>query len=245
MMALTVPAYNRRGIGEYQWPLIRRCTIWIFSSLGRPDRIRQVVDSYNWTGQPVHLVLYEGDKRLPEYAKQKWPDMWKLDIVPMLGNGPTYNEMLRRYPNELCYGFLADDAVLEVPNMLSQLELEADSWNIAYANDKHWGDKLPTMPCLGGELVRAVGYLAPEYLMHWAIDTAWGELGKRLGNLRYRGDLTYSHYNPVWGSAPDDETYREARRNATDWQQLLRSWMVNDMPLAIERVKAAQLRACA
>lgn len=219
--------------------------MWLLTSLSRPERIRQLVDSYDWSTQPVALVLYDGDPRLNEYLAKKWPASWDIHMVSMRGNGPTYNEMLRRYPDEWCYGFLADDAVLNVPGMLSDLEIAADDWNIAYANDGHWGGKLPTMPCLGGDLVRAVGYLAPEYLNHWAIDTAWGEIGKRLGNLRYFDQLTYAHNNPVWGTAPDDATYQSARRASADWQDILRSWMVNDMLSAVGRVKAARIKAAA
>ena len=218
--------------------------LWILTSMGRPDRIRGVVDSYDWGAEKVILALYEKDKRLPEYLAQTWPQSWKIETVPMLGNGPTYNEILQRYPHERCYGFLADDAILNVQGMLRLLEHAAGDWNIAYANDQHWGEKLPTMPCLGGDLVRAVGYLAPQYLMHWAIDTAWGELGKKLGNLVYREDLTYTHLNPVWGTAPDDQTYLAGRARSFGWQDILRAWMLGgEMMRAIERVKQAQRRA--
>lgn len=212
--------------------------MWILTSLGRPDRIRAVVNSYDWTNQSrVLLTLWQGDKRLDEYMSQKWPGGWQIKTVTMRGNGPTYNEIFERYPHEHCYGFLADDAVLEPQGMLRQLEEAAGDWNIAYANDGHWGDRLPTMPCIGGELARAVGYLAPPCLTHWAIDTAWGEIGRRLNCLRYLPQCVYTHLNPVWGTAPDDATYRAARQSSFGWEQLLRGWMVNEMPLAIERVK--------
>lgn len=212
--------------------------MWILTSLGRPERIRKVVDSYAWGREQVMLALYEKDKRLPEYLSQQWPVGWHVEIVPMLNNGPTYNEIFRRYPDETAYGFLADDALLTTPGMLQALEIGAANWNIAYANDGHWGDQLPTMPCLGGELVRAVGYLAPPHFMHWAIDTAWGELGKRLGNLRYFEHLRYTHENPVWGSAPDDATYLRARAASFGWQDILRAFMVGgEMQEAIDRVK--------
>lgn len=214
--------------------------MWILSSLGRPDRIREVIDGYEWGDERVILALAEKDEKLRDYLGCRYPFSWTTEIVPMLGNGPTYNEILRRYPDEACYGFLADDAILVTPMMLRGLEDEAGAWNIAYANDGHWGAQLPTMPCLGGELVRAVGYLAPPTLIHWAIDTAWGELGKRLECLRYREDLRYEHRNPVWGSAKDDSTYQSARANSVDWQRLLRAWMINDMPRAIERVKLSK-----
>src|SRR5438128_757700 len=112
--------------------------MYFLTSLGRPDRIRAVVDSYQWGAEQVMLTLYEKDKRLPEYLAQQWPEGWNVETVPMRGNGPTYNEMLKRYPNEKCYGFLADDAVLDVQGMLSMLEDAAGDWNVAYANDKHY-----------------------------------------------------------------------------------------------------------
>jgi hypothetical protein len=216
--------------------------VWILTSLGRPDRIRKVVESYDWSAQSrVILALWQGDKRLPEYLAQKWPGGWQIKIVPMRGNGPTYNDIFSMYPDEPCYGFLADDAILDEQGMLRILEQSAGDWNLSYANDKHWGAKLPTMPCIGGELARAVGYLAPTALLHWAIDNAWGTLGERLGCLRYHPELTYTHLNPVWGTAPDDPTYQWARALSPEWERVYRSWMVNEMPLAIERVRAARM----
>jgi hypothetical protein len=164
----------------------------------------------------------------------------------MRGNGPTYNEILKRHPREHCYGFLADDAVLDVQGMLRMLEEGAGRWNVAYANDKHHGAAVPTMPCMGGELVRAVGYLSPEYLVHLAIDNAWYEIGKRVDGLRYFESLTYTHLNPVWGTAPDDRTYSKAREISFGYQELFRAWQHGgEMMRAVERVKAAQLRKAA
>src|SRR4029077_1881803 len=112
---------------------------------GRPDRIRKVVDSYDWGDQSrVILALWQGDKRLQEYLSQKWPGGWQIKIVAPRGNGPTYNAIFEMYPNEECYGFLADDAILDEQGMLRMLEEAAGDWNVAYANDKHWGAKLPT-----------------------------------------------------------------------------------------------------
>jgi len=220
--------------------------MWILTSLGRPDRIRRVVESYDWEGERVILALYDGDARLPEYLSQQWPEDWTIETVSMLGNGPTYNEILRRYPNERSYGFLADDAVLDEQGMLRVLREAASDWCVAYPNDKHWGPTLPTMPCMGGKLVRAVGYLAPDCLMHMAIDNAWGEIGRRLGVLRYFNHLTYTHLNPIWGTAEDDRTYRLARSNSVDYERLYRGWLIGgELDRAIDRVKAAMLEKAA
>jgi len=139
--------------------------MWILTSLSRPERIRALVDSYAWGDESqVYLTLYEKDPLIDRYLDQKWPASWMIELVSMLGNGPTYNEMLRRYPHEQTYGFLADDAVLETPGMLWRLERAAGDWAVAYPNDGVWKDGgLATMPCIGGELVRAAGDWAVAY----------------------------------------------------------------------------------
>ena len=129
--------------------------------------------------------------------------------------------------------------------MLHDLELAAGDWNVSYPNDKHHGAAIPTMPCIGGELVRALGYLSPRCIIHMAIDCAWYEIGKRLGALRYFDHLTYTHNNPVWGTAPDDRTYRLAKQNSVEYERLFRGWMMNQLDGDIMRVKAAMLRRAA
>lgn len=220
--------------------------MWTLTSMGRPKRIREMVDSYAWGAEsPVLLTLWEGDPTLRQYLDQAWPANWRTEIVPMRGNGPTYNEILMRYPDEPCYGFLADDVLLDVPGMLGALEKGAGAWNVAYANDQHHRDLIPTMPCLGGDLVRAVGYLSVPNLVHWGVDTAWGEIGRRLGALRYFEQLTYTHNNVIFGTAPDDRTYQQARINSFGWESLIRAWLINDLPRTIARVQAQMLEKAA
>lgn len=192
------------------------------------------------------LALYAKDARLDDYAASEWPAGWVTQVVDMPGNGPTYNEILRRYPDEPCYGFLADDTLLDVPGMLAALERDAGDWNVAYANDQHHKELIPTMPCLGGELVRAVGYLAPPDMMHWGIDCIWGEIGKRTGALRYRSDLTYTHLNPVWGTAPDDRTYALARQRSFGYRDVFRAWQHGgELKRIVSKVNSAKLKVAA
>lgn len=202
--------------------------MWLFTSKGRPQAIRRVVDTYAWGGESkVLLTLYDKDEKIDEYLNQTWPDNFTIELVDVLGNGPTYNEILRRFPNERCYGFLADDAVLRVPGMLKTLEDAAGNWNVAYANDQHHGEAICTMPCLGGDLVRAVGYLSPKWIVHAAIDCAWHEIGARLGCLKYFPELIYDHLHPLFGTAEMDKTYRDAAKASFAYHDVLRSWMLN------------------
>jgi hypothetical protein len=215
--------------------------MWILTSLGRPGRIRDTVDSYSWGGHSsVLLTLYEKDPKLRDYLAQEWPDCWHIEIVPMLGNGPTYNEILRRYPDEENYGFLADDVLLNTPGMLAELERSAGNWHIAYSNDQHHGELIPTMPCIGGDLVRSIGYLSPPNFEHWGIDVVWGEFGKRMGLLSYRPDLVYTHLNPIWGTAEDDRTYQLARQRSFGFHDIYRIWLIGgEFERARARVSSA------
>lgn len=199
--------------------------MWILASLGRPERIRKVVEAYVWGAEStVLLTLWKEDKHLAEYLDQTWPSNWKIEIVPQKGVGPTYNEVLRRYPNEPHYGFLADDAIPDVQGMLRKLEEAAQDWNVAYANDQHHCADICTMPCIGGELVRAAGYLAPPGLLHDAIDCVWHEIGRTLGLLRYFPELTYTHMHPIFGRAAWDRTYLIAQHDSMGYREIFRAW---------------------
>lgn len=189
----------------------------------------KVVHSYPWgDASRVMLTLWSKDKRLQEYLDQEWPESWSIEIVDCRGNGPTYNEMLRRYPHEPQYGFLADDAILDVPGMLRKLEDAAGTWNISYPNDGRWREHNCTMPCIGGDLVRAVGYLSPPQFIHWAIDNVWHAIGSKLGALRYLPQLTYTHLHPLNGTAEDDDTYRSAMLLSVGHDQILRAWALGE-----------------
>ena len=201
--------------------------MWILTSLSRPERIRALVDSYAWGDESqVYLTLYEKDPLIDRYLDQKWPASWMIELVSMLGNGPTYNEMLRRYPNEQTYGFLADDAVLETPGMLWRLERAAGDWAVAYPNDGVWKDGgLATMPCIGGELVRAAGYLSPPNFVHMSIDSVWTVIAQRLGTEKYMPELRYTHNHPLVGRAAWDDTYMKAQLMSVGHEQALHSFI--------------------
>ena len=205
--------------------------MWILTSMGRPDRIRVMCESYQWRNESaVMLTLSKNDERIGEYLSQRWPDNWHVEVLPILGNGPLYNEMFRRYQNEKFFGFLADDITLDVPGMLAELEREAGSENVAYANDQHHGEAICTMPCIGGDLVRRVGYLAPRNMIHWGVDCIWHEIGRKLGCLRYRPDLTYSHLHPLFGTGKWDKTYLAAHNGSIFYRDAFRAWAVNELP---------------
>jgi hypothetical protein len=174
----------------------------------------------------VYLTLYEKDPLIDRYLEQRWPDSWQIELVDMRGNGPTYNEMLRRYPQEATYGFLADDAVLDTPGMLRQLERAAGDWGVAYPNDGIWKDGgLATMPCLGGKLVRAAGYLSPPNFVHMGIDSVWTAIGQKLGCLKYLPELRYTHNHPLVGKAQWDKTYIDAQLLSVGHEAALHSFV--------------------
>lgn len=202
--------------------------MWILTSLSRPQRIRELVDSYAWGGESqVVLTLYAKDPLLQQYLDQPWPFTWSTEIVDVRGNANSYNEMFRRHPKEQCYGFLADDVVLKTPGMLAELERSAGEWNVAYPNDGVWLEGgLATMPCIGGSLARAAGYLAPPNFVHMSIDSVWTRIGERLNCLKYRPDLQYTHNHPLVGRAQWDSTYVTAQQMSVGHEQVLRSFLM-------------------
>ena len=86
------------------------------------------------------------------------------------------------------------------------------------------------MPCIGGDLVRKIGYLSPRWFSHWGIDLVWHEIGRAAGKLRYREDLKYDHLHPLFNTGKWDKTYRAAQKASIFYNELFRAWQVNELP---------------
>lgn len=219
--------------------------MWILTSLSRPDRIRKVVESYVWgNGESrVILALWEGDPRLQEYLEQDWPANWHTALIADKGVGPTYNHLFKAFPNEQNYGFLADDAILNAQGMLRLLENEAKNWNMSYPDDGIHGERMATMPCIGGDLVRACGFLSPPGFMHEGIDVIWTVIAQKLGFARYMPQLSYTHVHPLMGRAKWDKTYIDARNSSIGHQDLIHQFVTNgSLDRIVQTVRGRKLQ---
>ena len=182
--------------------------MWVCPTLGRPERLAELARSWERCQPSTKLAvrLWEGDPRLDEYREMKWPKSWHFYRSEKKYLGPALNEFFAAYPDEETYGFIADDIVLRSPGGLELLESLAQPFFVVYPNDCLQRHKLCTHFCLGGDLVRELGWLALPMVRH-SVDLPWYNIARNTGLLRYEPRVIFQHKHFLVGSAEKDSTY--------------------------------------
>ena len=148
-------------------------------------------------------MLDEDDPMLGGY---EIPEGWNVRIGPRAPLSVIYNRVFEEFPDLPWYGIFADDVTPETEGWDEKLIEAAGSDGMAYPDD---GIGEPTHFCLGGDLVREMGWLAYPGLNRLYIDTVWRDIAKSRGVLRYLPDVKVTHRHPSVGLALMDRTYRK------------------------------------
>lgn len=180
---------------------------WICPSTKRHQRLYELALSYEKALclTPVICILDESDAET--YAKLIWPESWSFSYTKTKGPNAILNEYFEAHPNEKFYGVIADDCIIRTPGALEELEAQARTYFIAYGDDKAWGSQIPTHPCIGGDLLRSLGWWAHPEFSHNCADKVWLAFGLQHGLLRYEPEVVIEHMHPAFNKAPWDEQY--------------------------------------
>lgn len=175
------------------------------------------------------------------YVNMPVPKNWKVKYMPKnLGYCGAMNWAFTEFPNESFYGMIGDDEIVKTRDWDTKLIAAAGDWNIAHSNDG-WQShrRIHGYAAFGGELVRSIGYLAPQGLWHWYIDNVWEDLSEALGIKRMCTDVSTEHLHYIAGKAPKDKTYELGESRAEQDAEIYRRWRQNDFPGVVSRVRHA------
>lgn len=157
--------------------------------------------------------------------------------------GPVLNWAVKEHVDRLGFvGFMGDDHYPTTPLWDEKLCRSLDGRpGVAYGNDLLQRENLPTACVISAELVRALGYMVPEPLVHLYLDDFWKTLGMAT-RLVYRGDVVIEHLHPAARKAPVDQVYLESGMSAElmrddGWRW--RQWYRCAWPGELERLKGA------
>lgn len=195
--------------------------MWVLPSLGRPERAQLVAEVAPHV--KITLRLHRGDPELKRYLKIKWPKRWKVLVGPNLPLAPTLNWMFREFPRERQYGFLADDTIPSPSDWAHRLTTAAGRHFIAYPDDGIHGENLCTHHCIGGDLMREVGWWCLPSLKHSFFDTVWWIIGSESGNLRYCPEVKFEHRHFMKGEDMD-ATYEKGQSFYKQDQKVFNRW---------------------
>lgn len=174
-------------------------------SRSRPQRLRLLLENMKATGttSKVYIRLDDDDPRLQEYGEIPH----RFIVGPRVGPAQCLRECFDFFPHEDCYGMMGDDMAIHTNEWDRKLQTAAGRWNVAYPDDGLKGETLATHPFIGGEFVRAMGFLALPGLYMLFADTVWDFLGRQYGNLIYCPEIYLEHLHWSAGKAVRDETY--------------------------------------
>lgn len=191
--------------------------MWFYPSYGRAQRAAVVMESTRAFGAESDgiLLVSEDDPQISAYRELNMPRGWALHVSPA-GHGwmgDKLNAAFKAHPNECWYGWIADDHVIKT-DFEGQLRGAAGRFGIASANDlvKSNEDtnrsRMHGVAVFGGDLLRSIGFWAPEGVRHLYFDDVWELIGRTLGVWRVLMGVVTQHAHPIYGTAPMDETYR-------------------------------------
>lgn len=195
--------------------------MYILPTRGRPHLIPRFFASAPPVTKGV-LALDEDDAH--NYAGVQLPSNWTVRITPRAYCTDKLNEAFKAFPDEPFYGFVMDDTVPLTPRWDVLLAKKAGAWGIAWPDDCLPG-KRPSAIVLGGDLVRALGWIAEPTIKHFYADNVWEAMAADLKCAGRCEEIKVAHLHFSNGSAPFDKTYEERPDRAKDAASF-RKWML-------------------
>lgn len=153
------------------------------------------------------------------------------------GLGPMMDRVFEQYPNELFYGWLADDTFPETFGWNLPLERAAGDWCLSYAADGGYqnvedlvaGSYFSSGLCWGGDLVRAAGSWSLGFHSAY-IDVAWAGITQPLHLHRYLADVRVRHDHWRMERRQRDGVDESSANRILEDQQKFADWQRDTLP---------------
>lgn len=217
--------------------------MWILPTYNRPESLKNCLEQIKKIGISTNiLVIVQGIKKMKDYylAIESLGSDFPVRVIYLLENigfCAALNYAFDRNPNEPWYGVFGDDEYVYTQGWDTKLIEAAESNKIAHGCDKDINNgRLHTYNVFGGELVRAVGYFAPQGLWHWYFDDVWERLAAECDLKRPVPEVVTEHRHYLYGKSPKDRTYLAAEEKAKDDEVIFRKWFSEEYPGAVTRI---------
>jgi hypothetical protein len=230
----------------------------ITPSRGRPDRLGYMLgETLGLSGPGTHVAVctdnddphLDGYDELAARARQDWPDrvFWHRGNRRNLASWTNY---VVAWPRAARYGYLAsfgDDHVPRTEGWDEQLIAAiraGGGTGIAYGDDKHQHEALPTAPVISRDITDALGWMILPGLRHMYCDNVWRVLSELAGCRFYVPEVVIEHVHPDAGKAGMDATYQEGYNAYPDDQLVFDNWQGSGAVMRdVKRVKGAMYHA--
>lgn len=162
--------------------------MWLLCTRNRPRAMEEVIASMEATGEvPEVAVMVDG----PMY-NIGWPSHWHIyESFGHLEMQRALNALYKIYPGKKFYGILTDTHRPQTPGWSSKMIEAAGEGSIVFCNttknrfNPRTGLRRITTVTMGGELIRAIGWVWLDRVTHLWGDDAWEDIGYALGIVKY------------------------------------------------------------
>jgi hypothetical protein len=217
--------------------------MWILPTYNRPEQCAQVLNQLNIQDRQSHGIVFVNGNReaYRHHLRNLEFGSWRMveSETENLGALGALNHVFKLHPDEPFYGFIADDEFVQTADWHRTLTQAAGAWRVSHGNDcRQSGLRIHGYVCIGGELARAVGYLAIPGCWHWfGFDNMWELIAKQLGLQHFCYDVKVVHHHPYFGNGTMDECYRLGESRNRQDQLVFEAWRRQNAPEIIARIK--------
>ena len=214
--------------------------MWVFATRSRFSNCVRFLESWIKTSasSPVYVRMDEDDPELDRLLKLPWPLEFELVVGPQARIGQAMNEMFGKYPNEPWYGIMADDQIPKTDRWDQRLIEAAIPDQISYADDVYEKRTRICHPCVGGDLVRTVGFFSVPTVRHFGTDTFWEQLHHSCGKNGRLPDVVVEHAHVNFNQAPNDATYIRSQTIRQEDKFAFKAYMNEHFETIMSRIEA-------
>ena len=189
-----------------------RNLVVLVPSRNRPGSIAELIKSFDETETESDLIVIVDDDepQMDEYL------LLGCDVLMVQKQGKGMAKPLNFAANLYAdkyrhFAFLGDDHRPRTKNWDVEFinKLDELGTGLVYGNDLLQGENLTTAVAMTGNIVKKLGGMVPQNMIHLYLDNFWMTLGKDLNALAYMPEVILEHLHPVAGKAEWDEQYRE------------------------------------
>lgn len=208
----------------------------------RLNNVNRFIAAYVMTGAtlPVQIII---DKDDGSYNGMGLPSHWPNPLINEKTHdlNAAFNLGLETYPDAEYYGIMADDITPETAGWDVRLRDACLPHYVAWGEDGIRqanaldAPALCTHPFLGGDLVRAWGWIMSPYTNRHCADKIWRNFANELGIGKFLKDVVTKHrhwqiqeaeFDPTYASQPSakegDTQYRKYKGSAQFYEDVTR-----------------------
>lgn len=217
--------------------------MWFLPTRNRPQACEELIRAMIAAGDvPDVAVMLDG----PAYQIE-WPAHWHIHVADEhLEFQRALNALLKAHPHEPTYGILTDHCRPETEGWAEIMEERAGSGHMVLANDRknrinprNGMRRLTAATCYGGDLIRAIGWIWLDTVVHMYGDDALEDIGHELNIIRYLPDVIVRDMLVREREIPIDANHKRmwnGRSYIGDDQRAYESWRAGAFQDLINRL---------